>query len=146
MLALVLTIACLGKLVGCTVGGIWGGLRFWEGLSIAVAMNARGAMELVVATIGLSLGILNQQMFSIIVVVAIVTSFMAPLGLRLTMRKVRMTEEEAASASWPQQSQGVFDPDAGAGAGADHGRPQRHRAPSCWRPGWPSAAPTRSRC
>ncbi len=35
-------------------------------------MNARGAMELVVATIGLSLGILNQQMFSIIVMVAIV--------------------------------------------------------------------------
>ncbi|HEY0707180.1 MAG TPA: cation:proton antiporter [Polyangia bacterium] len=95
MLAIVLGIACLGKLVGCTVGSIWGGLRFWEGLSIAVAMNARGAMELVVATIGLSLGILNQQMFSIIVVVAIVTSFMAPIGLRLTMRKVRITEEEA---------------------------------------------------
>ena len=94
MLALVLAVACLGKLVGCTLGSIWGGLRFWEGLSIAVAMNARGAMELVVATIGLSLGILNQQMFSIIVVVAIVTSFMAPLGLRLTMRKVRMTDEE----------------------------------------------------
>jgi Kef-type K+ transport system membrane component KefB/nucleotide-binding universal stress UspA family protein len=95
MLAVVLGIACLGKLVGCTLGSVWGGLRFWEGLSIAVAMNARGAMELVVATIGLSLGILNQQMFSIIVVVAIVTSFMAPIGLRLTMRKVRITEDEA---------------------------------------------------
>jgi Kef-type K+ transport system membrane component KefB/nucleotide-binding universal stress UspA family protein len=95
MLLLVLTVACLGKLIGCTVGSLWGGLRFWEGLSIAVAMNARGAMELVVATIGLSLGILNQPMFSIIVVVAIATSFMAPLGLRLTIRKVRMTEDES---------------------------------------------------
>ena len=76
-------------------GRLWGGLRFWEAASIAVAMNARGAMEIVVATIGLSLGILNPQMFSIIVMVAIVTSFMAPVGLRLTMPRVRMTEDEA---------------------------------------------------
>jgi Kef-type K+ transport system membrane component KefB/nucleotide-binding universal stress UspA family protein len=109
MLLVVLGVACLGKLLGCTVGSIWGGLRFWEGLSIAVAMNARGAMELVVATIGLSLGILNQQMFSMIVLVAIVTSFMAPLGLRLTMRKVRMTEEEEKRIL-AEQSKGVFDP------------------------------------
>ena len=109
MLAVVLGVACLGKLLGCTLGSLWGGLRFWEGLSIAVAMNARGAMELVVATIGLSLGILNQQMFSIIVMVAIVTSFMAPLGLRLTMRKVRMTEDEARRIL-AAQSKGVFDP------------------------------------
>jgi Kef-type K+ transport system membrane component KefB/nucleotide-binding universal stress UspA family protein len=108
MLAVVLGVACMGKLLGCTLGSVWGGLRFWEGLSIAVAMNARGAMELVVATIGLSLGILNQQMFSIIVVVAIVTSFMAPVGLRLTMRKVRMTESEARRIL-AEQSQGVFD-------------------------------------
>jgi nucleotide-binding universal stress UspA family protein len=74
-----------------------------------VAMNARGAMELVVATIGLSLGLLNQQMFSMIVVVAIVTSFMAPIGLRLTMRKVRMTEEEEKRIL-ASQSKGVFDP------------------------------------
>jgi Kef-type K+ transport system membrane component KefB/nucleotide-binding universal stress UspA family protein len=110
MLVIVLAVACIGKLLGCTVGSIWGGLRFWEGLSIAVAMNARGAMELVVATIGLSLGILNQQMFSIIVVVAIVTSFMAPVGLRLTMRKVRMTEDEARRIL-AEQSRGVFDLD-----------------------------------
>ena len=48
-------------------------------------------------------------MFSIIVMVAIVTSFMAPVGLRLTMPRVRMTEEETkrilASAS-----KGAFDP------------------------------------
>jgi Kef-type K+ transport system membrane component KefB len=110
ILAVVLAVACLGKLVGCTIGSLWGGLRFWEGLSIAVAMNARGAMELVVATIGLSLGILNQQMFSIIVMVAIVTSFMAPLGLRLTMRKVRMTDEEARRIL-AEQARGVFDID-----------------------------------
>jgi Kef-type K+ transport system membrane component KefB/nucleotide-binding universal stress UspA family protein len=109
MLALVLIVATAGKLVGCSVGSLLGGLRFWESVSIAVAMNARGAMELVVATIGLSLGILNQEMYSIVVMVAVVTSFMAPLLLRVTVRMVRMTEEEAARIS-ADEARGLFDP------------------------------------
>ncbi len=109
MLALVITVACLGKLVGCSLGAYWGGLRFWEAASIAVAMNARGAMEIVLATIGLSLGILTPQMFSIIVMVAIVTSFLAPVGLRLTMPRVRMTEEEARRIL-ASESTGSFNP------------------------------------
>jgi Kef-type K+ transport system membrane component KefB/nucleotide-binding universal stress UspA family protein len=110
MLAVVIGVACLGKLVGCSLGAIWGGLRFWEAASIAVAMNARGAMEIVVAMIGLSLGILSPQMFSIIVMVAIVTSFMAPIGLRLTMPRVRMTEDEARRIL-ASESTGAFDPE-----------------------------------
>jgi Kef-type K+ transport system membrane component KefB/nucleotide-binding universal stress UspA family protein len=109
MLGLVITVACVGKLVGCSLGAYWGGLRFWEAASIAVAMNARGAMEIVVATIGLALGILTPQMFSIIVMVAIVTSFLAPVGLRLTMPRVRMTEEEARRIL-ASESKGAFDP------------------------------------
>jgi Kef-type K+ transport system membrane component KefB/nucleotide-binding universal stress UspA family protein len=109
MLGVVVAVACVGKLVGCGLGAYWGGLRFWEAASIAVAMNARGAMEIVVAMIGLSLGILTPQMFSIIVMVAIVTSFLAPLGLRLTMARVRMTEEEARRIQ-ASESAGAFDP------------------------------------
>jgi Kef-type K+ transport system membrane component KefB/nucleotide-binding universal stress UspA family protein len=109
VLAIVIGVACIGKLVGCSLGAYWGGLRFWEATSIAVAMNARGAMEIVVATIGLSLGILTPQMFSIIVMVAIVTSFLAPVGLRLTMPRVRMTEDEARRIL-ASESTGAFDP------------------------------------
>jgi Kef-type K+ transport system membrane component KefB/nucleotide-binding universal stress UspA family protein len=94
MFAVVLGVACAGKLIGCALGAVWGGLRFWEAASLAIAMNARGAMGIVAATIGLGLGILGPQMFSIIVMMAIVTSFMAPLGLRLTMPRVRMTADE----------------------------------------------------
>src|SRR5204862_2853063 len=109
MFFVVLGVATVSKLVGCTIGARLGGLGFWESLSIAVAMNARGAMELVVASIGLSLGILNDAMFSIIVLVAVVTSFMAPIGLRLTMRMVRMTEDEQKRIEM-EQARGVFDP------------------------------------
>ncbi|MEA2698216.1 MAG: hypothetical protein QOI66_2487 [Myxococcales bacterium] len=109
MLLIVVGVACLGKLVGCSLGALWGGLRFWEAASIAVAMNARGAMEIVVAMIGLSLEILSPQMFSIIVMVAIVTSFMAPVGLRLTIPRVRMTDDEARRILI-SESKGMFDP------------------------------------
>ena len=110
MLGIAVGVACVGKLVGCTVGGLYSGMNFWEAFSLAVAMNARGAMELVVAMIGLSLGILNQEMFSIIVVIAVSTSFMAPLALRFTMRLVRMTQEEEQRIL-AEKSKGVFDPD-----------------------------------
>jgi Kef-type K+ transport system membrane component KefB/nucleotide-binding universal stress UspA family protein len=110
MLLYVLGVATAGKLIGCVTGGLWGGLRFWESLSIAVAMNARGAMGLVVATIGLSLGILNQEMYSIVVMVAVATSFMAPVLLRLTMRMVRITDEEAERIA-ADEAKGLFDPE-----------------------------------
>jgi Kef-type K+ transport system membrane component KefB/nucleotide-binding universal stress UspA family protein len=92
---LVLFIACFGKFVGVYIGARVGGLGHWEGLALGSGMNARGAMEIIVATIGLSLGVLNQQMYSIIVMVAIVTSLMAPPLLRWTLSKVKMGDEEA---------------------------------------------------
>jgi len=93
--AIVLAIACIGKFTGAYLGSRAGGLSHWEGLAMGAGMNARGAMEIIVATIGLSLGVLNPQMYSIIVMVAIVTSLMAPPLLRWALSKVVMGEEEA---------------------------------------------------
>ena len=42
---LVLSVACAGKLVGCTLGGIAGGLQWREAFAVATGMNARGGME-----------------------------------------------------------------------------------------------------
>lgn len=92
---LVLAVACVGKFVGVYAGARAGGLSHWEGLAMGSGMNARGAMEIIVATIGLSLGVLNAQMYSIIVMVAIVTSLMAPLLLRWTLANVTMGQEES---------------------------------------------------
>jgi Kef-type K+ transport system membrane component KefB/nucleotide-binding universal stress UspA family protein len=91
----VLVIACVGKFTGAYIGSRISGLSHWEGLALGSGMNARGAMEIIVATIGLSLGVLNQQMYSIIVMVAIVTSLMAPPLLRWTLTHVAIGEEEA---------------------------------------------------
>ena len=92
---IVLAVACFGKFLGAYLGSRAGGLSHWEALAMGSGMNARGAMEIIVATIGLSLGVLSQQMYSIIVMVAIVTSLMAPPLLRWTLSKVEIGEEEA---------------------------------------------------
>jgi Kef-type K+ transport system membrane component KefB/nucleotide-binding universal stress UspA family protein len=96
MLLIVLGVATAGKLVGCTIGGLIGRMSIWESLSIGVAMNARGAMGLVVVLVGLDLGIISPEMFAIIVVMSIATSFMAPPLLHLLLPLVPIRPDEEA--------------------------------------------------
>lgn len=92
---LVIAIATLGKVAGGYAGArLLGGRDHWTALSFGVGMNARGAMEIIIATIGLSMGILTQEMFSIIVLMAITTSLMAPPALRWTLSHVRPEKQE----------------------------------------------------
>ena len=70
-------LACVAKLGGAGLGARVGGLGWWEALAVGAGRNARGAMELVIAAIGLSIGILTPAMYSIIVLIAVVTTLMA---------------------------------------------------------------------
>ncbi|PWN06215.1 cation:proton antiporter [Rhodohalobacter mucosus] len=91
----VIGIATIGKVVGTYFGArVIGGKDHWTSLSFGAGLNARGAMEIIIATIGLRLGILSQDMFSIIVVMAIATSLMAPVALRYVLKRVEIGEEE----------------------------------------------------
>ena len=65
-----------------------------EALALGAGMNARGVIEVIVAMVGLRLGVLNDETYTIIVLVAIVTSLMAPPILRFTMNRVEQTAEE----------------------------------------------------
>lgn len=92
---IVIAIATLGKVIGTYSGArLVGGKDHWTSLSFGAGLNARGAMEIIIATIGLRLGILSQDMFSIIVVMAIATSLMAPFALRWVLKRVTIGEEE----------------------------------------------------
>src|SRR5690625_2350950 len=91
----VIAVASFGKVIGTYTGArIFGGKDHWTSLSLGAGLNARGAMEIIIATIGLRLGILSQDMFSIIVVMAIATSLMAPFALRWVLAKVKIGAEE----------------------------------------------------
>lgn len=105
---LVIFVATFGKVVGSYVGARVVGRRdHWTSLSLGAGLNARGAMEIIVATIGLELGILSQDMFSIIVLMAIATSLMAPPALRWALGRVvpeaqeleRLRQEELSKGS-----------------------------------------------
>lgn len=93
--AVVLGVAVFGKMVGAYAGGRLIGLDHWRALAYGSALNARGAVEIIIATIGLSLGILSQEMYSIIVVMAVTTSLMAPSLLRWSLQNVVPDEQEA---------------------------------------------------
>jgi Kef-type K+ transport system membrane component KefB/nucleotide-binding universal stress UspA family protein len=94
---LVIAIATIGKVIGTYTGArLIGGKDHWTSLSYGAGLNARGAMEIIIATIGLRIGVLSQEMFSIIVVMAIATSLMAPFALRWVLKRVEIGEEEKA--------------------------------------------------
>ncbi len=77
-----IVVASFGKLVGGGLGARLGGLTWPESIAVGAGLNARGAMELVIAAIGLSIGVLTVPMFSIVVMIAVVTTFTAAPMLR----------------------------------------------------------------
>jgi K+:H+ antiporter len=90
----VLGIAIVGKLAGAYLGARLSRLSRWEALALGAGMNARGVVEVVVALTGLRLGVLNTATYTIIVLVAIVTSLMAPPLLRMAMARIAQSDEE----------------------------------------------------
>jgi Kef-type K+ transport system membrane component KefB/nucleotide-binding universal stress UspA family protein len=105
---IVLGAAIVGKFAGAALGAKLSGLGKWEALSLGAGMNARGAIEIIVATIGLGLGVLTPEMYTIILLVAIVTSLMAPPILRVTLRRVPFTAEETARLEAAERRESSF--------------------------------------
>jgi len=92
---LIIVVAVATKLVGSYAGASRSGMSRMEGLAIGLGLNARGALEIVVATIGYSLGVLNEAAYAAVVVMAIVTSMIAPPLLRPVLRRLTANPEEA---------------------------------------------------
>lgn len=91
---LLVVIASAGKFGGAFVGGTIGGLNNRESLALASGMNARGSTEVIIATIGLSVGVLSQNLFTMIVTMAIVTTMAMPPMLRAALARLPMSKEE----------------------------------------------------
>lgn len=92
--AVALAIAILGKFTGAYLGARTSRLGHWPSLAIGAGMNSRGVVEIVVATVGLRLGVLNVASYTIVTLIAIVTSLMAPPLLRYAMARVEHSEDE----------------------------------------------------
>lgn len=88
-------IATFSKVAGAYIGArYFGKSDHWTALSFGAGLNARGAIQIIIATIGLSFNVISQEIFSLIVIMAVVTSIMAPFMLRYTLKKVKPKEAE----------------------------------------------------
>jgi len=87
-------IASVGKFTGAFVGAELGGLTKREGFALACGMNARGSTEVIIATVGLSMGALNQDLFTMIVAMALLTTMAMPPTLRWALSRIPMRKEE----------------------------------------------------
>jgi len=84
-----LVIAVLGKFIGSGAGALASRMNKEEAIIVGLAMNGRGAVELVIASIGLQLGVIDDVIFSILVLVAFVTTMIPPLSLGAYLKKKR---------------------------------------------------------
>ena len=89
-----IAIASVGKFAGAFIGGEIGGLTRRESLALACGMNARGSTEVIVATIGLSMGALSENLFTMIVAMAVATTMAMPPMLRWALARVPMNKAE----------------------------------------------------
>jgi Kef-type K+ transport system membrane component KefB len=81
--AVIVVVAVIGKMGGSIAAARWTGLDWRESAGLGALMNTRGLVELVVLNIGYDIGILTPKMFTMLVIMAIVTTMMTGPLLRL---------------------------------------------------------------
>ncbi len=91
---LLIVLAVTAKVGGTVVAGRRSGLGLKESLALGAGLSALGAMGIVVALVGLSLGVLSDTGYTVIVLAAIVTSLVAPVLLKLAVRGMQAADEE----------------------------------------------------
>ncbi|MCB5906270.1 cation:proton antiporter [Streptomyces pinistramenti] len=93
--ALITLLVAIGaKFAGGYLGARAGRLAHTESVAIGAGLNARGVVEIILASVGLQLGVLTTASYTIVVLVAVVTSVMAPPILRRTTQRMTKTDAE----------------------------------------------------
>jgi Kef-type K+ transport system membrane component KefB len=81
--AAIVVVAIAGKLGGSLLAARAAGIAWRDSAALGILMNTRGLMELVILNIGLDLGIISPAMFSMMVLMALITTFMTTPLLHL---------------------------------------------------------------
>lgn len=79
---LLIVLASLGKFGGSYVAARWAGLSHQEGMVLGIMMNTRALMELIVINVGYDVGVISQQVFTMLVLMAIFSTVITTPGLR----------------------------------------------------------------
>ena len=94
--ALLVVVAVASKFAGAYLGVRVSGQPRREAVALGVVLNGRGALQVILATAGLTAGVLNSTMFTAIILLSLLSSISAPPVLRATLRGWQGTEEERA--------------------------------------------------
>ncbi len=84
----ILVVSFAGKIFGGFIGGKLARLRNDESWALGVGLNGRGVMELVIANVARSNGFIGQRLFTILVLMAVVTTFATPFLLKRAFRRI----------------------------------------------------------
>jgi Kef-type K+ transport system membrane component KefB/Trk K+ transport system NAD-binding subunit len=82
LLLTIIGVATIGKIAGTAIFYLFSGNGWREGITIGAGMNGRGAVEIIIAEIALSAGIISQEIFSVLVFMAIFTTATVPVFLK----------------------------------------------------------------
>ncbi len=86
LVAIVIAIACVGKIAGCGLSALAMGVDRRTSGAIGFAMNARGAMEIILGMVALQNGLIRERMFVALVLMALVTSMMSGPAISRLLR------------------------------------------------------------
>jgi Kef-type K+ transport system membrane component KefB len=87
--ATVIGVACVGKLLGAGWGARLGGMDRTSSLAVGLAMNARGAMEIILGILALQAGLIRENMFVAMVIMALFTSLVSAPAIHFLIRRRR---------------------------------------------------------
>jgi Kef-type K+ transport system membrane component KefB/nucleotide-binding universal stress UspA family protein len=99
--AAIVLLATLGKFGGSAVAARLTGLRWREASAIGILMNTRGLMELIVLNLGMDLGVISPTMFTMLVIMALVTTFATSPILRWVYPDHELARDRLVAAAGP---------------------------------------------
>lgn len=91
----ILTVAIVGKYVGAYLGARSAGVPHWQANALGILMNTRGLTELIILNVGLELGLLSEDLFTMMVIMALVTTVMTGPLLALAYPNRRVARDIA---------------------------------------------------
>ncbi len=88
LLAAVIVVSYISKIAGGYLGGTFAGLKSRVSLTLGIGLNARGIMELVIANIAYKNELISTEVFSILVIMGILTTLTTPFLLKRAFRQI----------------------------------------------------------
>jgi Kef-type K+ transport system membrane component KefB len=98
LLASIIAVSFASKIIGGYLGGRFARLNHRQAVTLGFGLNARGIMELVIANIAFRAGLINVEIFSMLVVMGLVTTLTTPFLLKWAFKRMDQDEKDLVPA------------------------------------------------